>query len=533
MANGGYNTTEIIPIQYSNLVTLVTNSKLVPGQQYRITDYITTTTQSDTQSANHAFDIIVTADDVNKLNENARAIQHSGDTYFNGQNLNAWQLKYSLTNDTDHFAWADTTNGKGVIYWMKDEYDNECGYDFKNIQMKYYKITATTTTSTGLVNTYSASREVGLSNGALVPSRCTIDSSDYEWRYTFDLFTNNTHQDSSLNNYSSNNAKCCYNNKINDLYDRWSPISATTRKQRFINIISFRNTVPIDNCYDNTFGTRNYNFSFGDGCYSNSFGNGCYSNSFGNGCYSNSFGNRCYSNTFGSECDANTFGYSCYSNTFGNRYYFNSFDNNCDSNTFGNNCYFNIFGNNCYFNIFGNNFDSNTFGSGCNSNTFGSGCNSNTFGNVCNANIFGNNCKGNNIPTTSGAAEYDEGTSFKSPKFNFAYGDSDNGFAYSGSANTDDEDNPRIYVEIYAFNNGDFDISVNIPYEFSGDISAKSSSSLSGTYSLTIPANESAHFEISAIVSSVEEAENSWEFDAECNYTLGATIIHYTGHYEY
>lgn len=48
-------------------------------------------------------------------------------------NILAWELKYSLDNDTTKYAWADETNGKGVIYWLKDEYGNECPYDFKNI----------------------------------------------------------------------------------------------------------------------------------------------------------------------------------------------------------------------------------------------------------------------------------------------------------------------------------------------------------------------------------------------------------------
>ena len=98
---GGYNGTNpnanndiatvlpnMVEITYSKLVKLRKNSQLIPGQQYRITDYVTTTTQNNTQSAGHSFDIIVTADDVNVLNENARAIQHDGDTYFSNSDLN-------------------------------------------------------------------------------------------------------------------------------------------------------------------------------------------------------------------------------------------------------------------------------------------------------------------------------------------------------------------------------------------------------------------------------------------------------------
>lgn len=88
-------------ITYSELKELRDNSQLVPGQQYRITNFVTTVGGTDwsgyyNASAMHPFDIIVTADSPSILNENARAIQHEGDTYFADSNLAAWELKYSL-----------------------------------------------------------------------------------------------------------------------------------------------------------------------------------------------------------------------------------------------------------------------------------------------------------------------------------------------------------------------------------------------------------------------------------------------------
>ncbi len=127
---------------------------LYPGQFYRITDYVTTTTQFDTQSAGHQFDIIVFATSSNSLNENAWAIIHSGDTYFANSKLGSWELKYCLDNDTSRFGWADTTNGKGVIYHMKDEFGNECGYDFKNIMFKRYKVLASEEATNSLDGKY-------------------------------------------------------------------------------------------------------------------------------------------------------------------------------------------------------------------------------------------------------------------------------------------------------------------------------------------------------------------------------------------
>ena len=121
---------------YAEMVEMKQQGKLIPGQYYRITDYVTTTAQADTQSAGHQFDVLVRADDASTLNEQAYAMLHSGDTYFQNARLEAWELKYCLENDTERFAWADTVNGKGVIYGMKDEWGNECPYDFKNIMFK-------------------------------------------------------------------------------------------------------------------------------------------------------------------------------------------------------------------------------------------------------------------------------------------------------------------------------------------------------------------------------------------------------------
>lgn len=60
------------------------NGELVAGAWYRITNYQCTTTQDNTQSAGHVFDILVLALDGKTLSEEARAIQHEGDTYFEG-----------------------------------------------------------------------------------------------------------------------------------------------------------------------------------------------------------------------------------------------------------------------------------------------------------------------------------------------------------------------------------------------------------------------------------------------------------------
>ena len=129
-------------IEYADLVRLRDNGELVAGSFYRITDYITTTAQENTQSAGHPFDVIVLALSENTLAEEAYAIQSARDTdgYFAECNLSAWKLWYSLDNNTERFAWADEVNGKGVIYRMIDEWENDCPYDFKNIQFKRFAV---------------------------------------------------------------------------------------------------------------------------------------------------------------------------------------------------------------------------------------------------------------------------------------------------------------------------------------------------------------------------------------------------------
>lgn len=122
-----------IPITHASLLALRNAGELTKGAFYRITDYECTTTQADTRSANHPFDIFVQALDERTLSENASAIQRDGDTYFAGAKLEAWQLKYTIDNDATRFAWADS-EGKGIIYRMIDEHDNDCPYDFKNLQ---------------------------------------------------------------------------------------------------------------------------------------------------------------------------------------------------------------------------------------------------------------------------------------------------------------------------------------------------------------------------------------------------------------
>ena len=260
----------LIEVTWQDLKDKRDNGELIPGSLYRITDYQCTTTQENTRSAGHQFDIVLLALSENKLAEEGWAMMHDniydvtfedgvtkkcylyctsvednfwnivevgtmlgwdeaqnieidettktasvqleyGDggyaenlpyNYFQNSNLSAWKVWYCLDNDKSRFAWADDNkaftisyqgedyqmvrdtsndvqglyawsnddigtlytnnetpqigdnlywqdgtlaeeneltkgihfNGRGVIYRLIDEFNNDCPYDFKNIQ---------------------------------------------------------------------------------------------------------------------------------------------------------------------------------------------------------------------------------------------------------------------------------------------------------------------------------------------------------------------------------------------------------------
>ena len=467
---------------WAELKALRDEAGLSPGTYYRITDYVATTTQENTRSAGHAFDIIVVATGPDSLSEDAIAILHEGDTYFSdaGARLEAWSLKYCLDN-SPRFAWADSDNGKGVIWWMRDEWGNEAPYDFKNIQFKRYQIT-------GFEQNFKGNQDVqsvllydpddnplcfGTKDiyGNAVPGD-TEHSEEGVWAYTFtgidrsssldapEFFDMSTYQkrlsdetiqasvDDGCGLDTESNVR---DNVIMPAFAEYMEDDEYYQGRTVLNNIVFYGVFydngyddgyQVPSCYGNRFGENCHDCTFGNSCYSNTFGNSCSWNTFGNDCRYNTFGNGCNSNTFGNNCFQNTFGNDCGGNTFGNYCYNNTFGNGCSSNTFGNDCGGNTFGNDCYSNTFGNYFQNNTFGNSCYSNTFGNSCHSNTFGNSCSWNTFGNSCYSNTF-----------GNSCYSNTFgnNFQYGTVFEGVTY---VNVPGSNSPTKYCTILAGTSG-------------------------------------------------------------------------------
>lgn len=389
-----------VEITYAELKALRDNSQLAVGTTYIITNYQCTTTQENTQSANHQFDIIVVADSPNTLNENARARIHKGDTYFAECKLEAWELKYCLDNDTTRFAWADEVNGKGVVYWLKDEHNNECPYDFKNIMF---------TRTISFENGYP---ELDEENGVEIPvytfSATSYHTDNDEWSYLKDGSL-----ESPAYHMSDEETKTFCNNIIKpyiEVYDGENEDYTKCGIQYLNNNVFFGYWTEINSSFDDTFYYAYccFNNTLGIDCHDNTFGYDCNNNTFGYNCYDNTFGEFCSNNTFGNECTDNVLIYSHF-NTFGNQCENikltgsrnNIFGDQCSSITFGNNCSYNVLYNACWLITFGEYCSNNileracsiiTLGIDCSNNTFGYACSNFTFDDECIINKFGNGC---------------------------------------------------------------------------------------------------------------------------------------------
>lgn len=411
------NIENLINITYSELKSLRDSSKLIPGRWYRITDYECTTTQEDTRSANHIFDIIVLALSPNSLSEEARAIQHEEDTYFANNDLLAWKVWYTIDNDNTKYSWADSTNGKGVIYRLIDEFGNECPYDFKNVLFARWLCEDTVNGDMfeeldDLYLYWNTKVESGFTLNKVTP--ISVDSTQSKFLYTFST-TSDT--DNSLNSTSCRDNVITANSQYpislsnivirgtatNNVLYKCSNISALEGFTR--NRLDTCTNIIIGKAFDlNKIGVNSSYLIFGNSCSYNDFGRDCnyshfYKNQWGNvfnasGYYYNSFGPNFAENVIAMSCGANKFEAGC----GGNFLYAD-----CEGNTFKENSSNNILYRNCDGLVINGSY--NKFGAFCSSitingsgNKFGDTCsNMKIIGSLNNGNSFGDNCTNNKI----------------------------------------------------------------------------------------------------------------------------------------
>lgn len=394
---------------WAELKAIKDSNQLLPGQYYRITDYVATTNgNSNSRSSQHPFDIIVQAIDDHSFNEKAFAAIHLEDTYFANSKLEAWQVWYCFENNTSRFSWADTENGKGVIYRLIDEFNNDCPYDFKGIEFKRWFIGSLS--STDFTNSGSAETLGRLNvfigkcflptdsnmvlkktvSGSSTAFLTLFSNGNFEWLPTF---IGNALDGSTYNVTIESAGK-----KLPDNVFR----NGSTHHDIHIG----------SNSYGNTFAFNTAFNKIGSDCQNNIF----FSSSTGNPCNYMDIGDGC-SNIVFRQCPIIKIGIGC-SNILAVLSYSFTIGNYCNGIRFGTESHGNVIGNECQDIIIGKsrlNDHDNTIGNGMttvyiegNGNTIGNSKDSgnieiiglyNSVGNHC-QNIkfkgrnssFGNNC---------------------------------------------------------------------------------------------------------------------------------------------
>lgn len=187
----------VIETTYAELKSLKDSNSLVPGQQYKLTDYETLIKAIEdagrgpsVKSAGHRFDLTLTASTTNSFNAIAKASKRADDDYFLNSNLDAWIIYYSFDNDNTNYPVDDTC--KGYIYRMIDEYNNDVNFDFKNIKI-----------AVSANNVHNIS-EVDVSDEAYA----------YSYFYLFS-YVNSTSIEDLNQAQDASMLKCAKNNKIN------------------------------------------------------------------------------------------------------------------------------------------------------------------------------------------------------------------------------------------------------------------------------------------------------------------------------
>jgi hypothetical protein len=231
--------------------------------------------------------------------------------------LNQGDTVYQYSDSDGEFVAAavEITTGKGVIYYMKDEWGNECPYDFKNIQF---------------------TRKLSFPYGSW-PVLDTETGND-TWVYTFCGSIS-----SGSNTYSLGDGSLIGPHEYGTDTAGGGTFHRNIIKPRIISSYQGRmqlnDNVLLGQCDAPTPG----NIGLAYCCNNNTFDANCGSNTLGCCCSFNTFGSKCFSNTLGAYCMNNTFGNDCTLNTFGNQ---------CCSNTFGNDCSFNTMDSSGTYNIF-------------------------------------------------------------------------------------------------------------------------------------------------------------------------------------
>lgn len=337
-----YNNT-FIEITYLDLVNLKKNNKLIPGYKYKIIDYVTKVASIpdiELTSVEHPFDIIVIADSINTLNENAFACVKQGDDYFINNDLQSWKLKYCIDNDKTKFTWVKDTIDEGAVFnntiYTRDQsldkiINNIKYYAFINKSSQIYsKVLKPTSSDTVFLysNDYYYGEEMFMNGSFSEYHEKQIGSRGIIY-YMQDEFGNEASYD--FKNILIN-SKYTFGDTIDDT------ILGNSRHNKINNIYDSQGVLTINNII------------LGNSCSYNTFESNCKNITLGNSCQYNSFDFECSNISLGFNSNKNVFGKNCSDMTFGTSLS-NKFGNLCRENKLGNNCNYNTFLDVCVNNI--------------------------------------------------------------------------------------------------------------------------------------------------------------------------------------
>ena len=437
----------IISLPYVEVKALRDNGLLDTGKRYRIIDYTATTKTHNTKSADHYFDLLLTPLSESMFSNKVSALPH--DSYFMACDLSRWEIEYSLDNDKKRFEWADEENGKGVIYYMKDEHGNEAPYDFKNIMFKRLCVKGYEEKSRAYFG-----QEAGCT---VYPIGGELNYDYGEFYYTFSgLRYGNQIMKPDENPDPMHSHLWICDMTVDpfiadpDIVKDGELLKDKDRDICIYNVIKpfvrFKNQLVLNNNvfisspslwkrdyegYEVSFGEISNNF-MDFGCYgnticgvavANSFGRWCKYNTIENNgehnvfeycCSSNRLGTDCFENRFLAGSSMNTLNYSSY-NKLGESTKYNTLSHStcnrlsmaCNGNSLED-CKYNVLGMGSCNNVL-TDADSNTFGCFCERNCFGENSDENIIGNCSSHNIFAKECSYNIMGQKCYCNEFDDG----------------------------------------------------------------------------------------------------------------------------
>ena len=401
-----------IPVTYSQLINLIANSQLIIGQNYLLTDYVTTYTQpvSNAPMSGDTEPLLITASSINTLNPICSSALFPQD-----------QIYYNVVNDTSVVPGCT----KGYIYRRIDtKKKNDIGFDYRQVKFRRWKLNVTTTDATGMVGMFGVGSVVNKTGTSEIyfkinntPALFTVTSSwkrfefdnltyssysQYNWavdNYNYSIPVSSDYMDYYMfsTNNTVNGAQSAYTNIYNNIFAGNTSSILTNNNSIFFGSSINDNTInsyfvsnTIGNSFTNNiigmffrYNSINSNFSFNNIkqlFYYNSIGNYFSRNNTDNYFYSNVVCDTCQYNNIGELSNKNKIGNSFTNNNIDVYFYSNLIGNYLSYNKIGRYFYSNTLLDNVYFqsNSIGNYFNTNNIGGYFQYNTCGDNFSNNT-----------------------------------------------------------------------------------------------------------------------------------------------------------